>query len=276
MHAPSASDLRAVLAFAERTLEVADVPAVETDLLPALAALVGGHSATLHETELGTPRQVSLGWPADRITLERAERLRPVLLSHPFAPVYRQHLSGSPVRQPFRISDLMSRREWRASPVWAEALRDTDDQLGVVVGRRAGTLRNVVVSRSGRPFTDRERELVRLAARHVAVAAGRVRPGRAVGLQMLPRPGWVPLSGRCGQTGSERPAGPALPALPALSPREQEVLRLVAGGLTDAQVARQLGLSPRTVSKHLERVYARLGVPNRAAAVARWARSATT
>jgi DNA-binding CsgD family transcriptional regulator len=267
MHAPSASDLRAVLAFAERTLEVADVPAVEAVLLPALAALVGGHSATLHETELGTPRQVSLGWPADRITLERAERLRPVLLSHPFAPVYRRHLSGPPERQPFRISDLMSRREWRASPVWAEALRDTDDQLGVVVGRRAGTLRNVLVSRSGRPFTDRERELVRLAARHVGAAAGRVRPGRAIGLQMLPRPGWVPLSG---------PPGPSVPAPTALSAREQEVLRLVAGGLTDAQVARQLGLSPRTVSKHLERVYARLGVPNRAAAVARWAQSRVT
>ena len=52
-----------------------------------------------------------------------------------------------------------------------------------------------------------------------------------------------------------------------LSPRELEVLHLVAEGATDAQVARRLGLQSSTVSKHLSRIYARLGLPNRAAAV---------
>jgi DNA-binding NarL/FixJ family response regulator len=51
-----------------------------------------------------------------------------------------------------------------------------------------------------------------------------------------------------------------------LSAREVEVLRLVAGGLTDADVAQQLFLSTRTVSGHLRSIYNKLGVSSRAAA----------
>ncbi|MFN8457681.1 MAG: tetratricopeptide repeat protein [Anaerolineae bacterium] len=51
-----------------------------------------------------------------------------------------------------------------------------------------------------------------------------------------------------------------------LTPREVEVLRLVAQGLTDAQVAAKLFLSRRTVSKHLELIYSKLDVTSRSAA----------
>jgi DNA-binding CsgD family transcriptional regulator len=51
-----------------------------------------------------------------------------------------------------------------------------------------------------------------------------------------------------------------------LSVREIEVLRLVAEGLTDAEVADKLSISPRTVGQHLRSVYNKLGVPSRAAA----------
>jgi len=51
-----------------------------------------------------------------------------------------------------------------------------------------------------------------------------------------------------------------------LSAREVEVLRLVADGLTDAQVAEQLVISPRTVNWHLSVIYSKLGVSSRAAA----------
>ena len=51
-----------------------------------------------------------------------------------------------------------------------------------------------------------------------------------------------------------------------LSDREVEVLRLVAEGLTDGQVARELHISPRTVGRHLGSIYKKLGVPSRAAA----------
>jgi NarL family two-component system response regulator LiaR len=49
----------------------------------------------------------------------------------------------------------------------------------------------------------------------------------------------------------------------ALTPREMEVLRLVAQGLTNYQIARQLGLSVRTVEAHLTHIYAKLGVSSR-------------
>ena len=51
-----------------------------------------------------------------------------------------------------------------------------------------------------------------------------------------------------------------------LSERELEILRLVAQGLTDPQVAEKLYLSPRTVGQHLRSIYRKLGVPSRAAA----------
>jgi len=52
-----------------------------------------------------------------------------------------------------------------------------------------------------------------------------------------------------------------------LSAREVEVLRLVAEGLTDAEAARRLFLSPRTVTTHLTSIYNKLGVGSRLAAV---------
>ena len=55
----------------------------------------------------------------------------------------------------------------------------------------------------------------------------------------------------------------------ALSSREREVLDWVAAGKTDAQIAAILGISVRTVHKHLEHVYAKLGVEGRTAAVMR-------
>jgi DNA-binding CsgD family transcriptional regulator len=51
-----------------------------------------------------------------------------------------------------------------------------------------------------------------------------------------------------------------------LTAREVEVLRLVAEGLTDAQVAERLYLSPRTVGRHLASIYDKLGVATRLAA----------
>ena len=59
--------------------------------------------------------------------------------------------------------------------------------------------------------------------------------------------------------GPEHPAG--------LTAREVEVLRLVAEGLTNPQVAERLYLSRRTVDAHLQRIYAKLDVNSRGAAI---------
>jgi DNA-binding NarL/FixJ family response regulator len=58
------------------------------------------------------------------------------------------------------------------------------------------------------------------------------------------------------------------PATDALSQRELEVLRLVAGGGTNREVARTLFISEATVKTHLLHLYDKLGVRDRAAAVA--------
>jgi DNA-binding NarL/FixJ family response regulator len=60
------------------------------------------------------------------------------------------------------------------------------------------------------------------------------------------------------------------PAARQLSPREEEVLRLVASGLANKQIARKLTISERTVKAHLTNVFAQLGVSDRTQA-ALWA-----
>ncbi|MGZ4542139.1 MAG: response regulator transcription factor [Mycobacteriaceae bacterium] len=57
--------------------------------------------------------------------------------------------------------------------------------------------------------------------------------------------------------------------LAELTDREWQVLELVALGRTNRAIARTMAVSPRTVAKHLEHVYAKLNVTSRAAAVTR-------
>ena len=55
---------------------------------------------------------------------------------------------------------------------------------------------------------------------------------------------------------------------PRLSPREQEVLELIAGGLSAPEIGERIHLSTATVKTHLQHIYEKLGVSERAAAVA--------
>lgn len=59
---------------------------------------------------------------------------------------------------------------------------------------------------------------------------------------------------------------PSLTYPAGLTAREVEVLRLVAGGLTDIQVAEKLVLSPRTVHAHISSIYNKLNITSRSAA----------
>ena len=54
------------------------------------------------------------------------------------------------------------------------------------------------------------------------------------------------------------------------SRRQEEVLSLIADGLTDKEIAVRLGLGQRTVRTYIERLFARHGLRNRAAAVRFW------
>ena len=65
---------------------------------------------------------------------------------------------------------------------------------------------------------------------------------------------------------SSIPARQTITPLSHLSAREREVLRCLARGWTDAQIAEQLVISPRTVNRHTTSLYSKLGVHSRAAA----------
>ncbi len=97
-----------------------------------------------------------------------------------------------------------------------------------------------------------------------ALAEGRTMTAeQALAWQPAIPPQQAHLSTHASPTASTRPA--SYPA--GLTTREVEVLRLVAQGLTDAQVAQRLVISYRTVTTHLSSIYNKLGSNSRAAAV---------
>ena len=76
---------------------------------------------------------------------------------------------------------------------------------------------------------------------------------------------------------SRRPRGERPSSWPgALTARERVVLTLLSEGMTAVAIAHRLGISPRTVHKHLENIYVKLGVSDRLSAVLRVQDSVTT
>lgn len=59
----------------------------------------------------------------------------------------------------------------------------------------------------------------------------------------------------------------------AVTPRQAEILSLVARGFGDKEIADSLGVAPRTIRTHLERLFHEYGFSTRAEAVATWLRS---
>ena len=58
------------------------------------------------------------------------------------------------------------------------------------------------------------------------------------------------------------------PPIEALSPRQKEILKSITRGLSNTEIARQLGISPTVVRDHTTALFAKLGAANRAEAVA--------
>lgn len=121
-------------------------------------------------------------------------------------------------------------------------------------------------------FSDRERVRDVLAAGATGYVLKDAEPRDLLAAIHAAAAGHVPLDARV--AGALLPSPTAL-AGPALSPRETEVLRLVARGLANKQIARSLGITERTVKAHLSRVFRELGVLDRTSA-ALWARDHLT
>jgi DNA-binding NarL/FixJ family response regulator len=68
-----------------------------------------------------------------------------------------------------------------------------------------------------------------------------------------------------------RRGAPDRPALLTLTAREQEVIALLAEGMTNAQLAQALFISERTANRHVSNIFTKLGVHNRTQAARAWA-----
>ena len=147
--------------------------------------------------------------------------------------------------EPLRISDVVSRVGFRNSAFYSAVMRPLgrEHELKLWLPAPRGHARYFELERPpGRDFDERDRSLLSMLRPHLARLRSR----------------W------------ER-----RPHLPSLTERELDVLGLVAQGLTNREISRQLFISPATVRTHLEHIYDKLGVRSRAAAVTAAFRSAS-
>jgi DNA-binding CsgD family transcriptional regulator len=150
------------------------------------------------------------------------------------------------LRAILKISDFYSARQWHSSGTYCDHYRPAglEHELQLCLpaerGPAAGpgrTVRLFFTRGPGPDFSERDRALLTLLRPYLHHA----------------------------YLDAERRRHP----VPRLTPRHWELLRLLAAGHTNTQIARRLGISEGTVRAHLENIYGRLQVSSRAAAVTR-------
>jgi DNA-binding CsgD family transcriptional regulator len=179
--------------------------------------------------------------------LEASRELDPVHWAHYWdsQPCSYPDRTGD-LRSVLTIADFYSARQWHSTGMYCDIYRPLEMEhelqlcLPDPVARAAGsgrTVRMFFFRGSGRDFSERDRALLTLLRPHLHQA-------------------YLDAERRCHP-------------VPRLTPRQQDLLRLVAAGHTNAQIARRLGISEGTVRSHLENIYERLHVSSRTAAVTR-------
>lgn len=163
-------------------------------------------------------------------------------------PLVRRHLATGDGRA-YRFSDVVSPDELHALEIYHEVyvpLR-VEHQLAFTLPAPPAHVIGVALSRLAPDYTRADCELVDRARPYLIQAFRNA----------------VELDRRGGGAMREKLQGAGL------SEREAEVVALVAHGGSNAAVAEQLGLSPRTVQKHLENAFRKLGVADRSEAAMR-------
>jgi len=150
------------------------------------------------------------------------------------------------LRSIVKITDFYSTRQWHSTAMYTDVYRPQrvehalqlflPDPAGPIAGP-GRTLRLFVFRETGPDFSERDRAVLTLLRPHLQQA----------------------------YLAAERRRHP----VPRLTPRQTELLHLLAAGHTNTQIARRLGVSEGTVRTHLENIYARLNVSSRTAAVTR-------
>jgi len=196
-----------------------------------LPTLVASEFTTLSVCDLVSGRREVYGLPAGALSAGDRAAFDRHFTAHPLVR-FHGYEGGGVTR---RISDCLPLARFRESAVYNDYYRRVriDHVMALPIFVRDGLLVSFVLNRSRRDFSDRERALLDVLRPHLARLYRRT--------QTLDR----------------------------LTAREHEVLNWIARGKSDAQIADILGMSVRTVQKHLEHIYAKLGVETRTAAVMR-------
>lgn len=205
--------------------------------LAGLGKLVGCDFVSCTSAEHTTRRLTGAvtGRPEDNLL--RHPEFRTQVSEH---PAFAAHRGGRlPLGTSAALTDLADLRTLRALPLYTDFYRPrgTVDQLLCVVQVDDRHGRVLTLSRSRPGFTARDHALVELLAPHLAQALAREE-----------RPPVGPVTGV---------------AATVLTAREREVAGFVARAATDREIARRLGISPRTVQKHLQQVYRKLDLTSR-------------
>jgi DNA-binding CsgD family transcriptional regulator len=149
-----------------------------------------------------------------------------------------------PIGRAIRMSDVISPRAYRKLDLYERMARPLG--VGYVMKlyfpTRIGSA-SVVLDRGVRDFSDRDRDVLNGLLPHLEALRRRAGAYRTRRVE----------SDACG----------------VLTMRERQVLRLVAAGYTNPGIAATLYIARGTVRKHLDNIYAKLGVANRSEAVAR-------
>jgi len=208
----------------------------------ALRRLVPSDLTTLSICDLDTGHRSVVSDVPDAISKDGIAAFDRHLPQHPLVRAHRHN----PCAYTRRISDVVPEAQFRCSPLFDEYYRPIGiaHAMALPVHVDGSLLVSFVFNRSGHDFTDGERGRLEAIRPHLA------------DLYRLSR-----------TMESVRPVQWAPP--PQLTAREQEVLRWLAGGKTDRDIGEILAISPRTVHKHLQRIYEKLGVETRTAAVVR-------
>lgn len=227
-----------------------------------LPTLVASDITTLSVCHLDTGQREVIGHPLPALAAEDIAAFDRHFFEHPLVRFHTGHPGGGA----HRLSDAMPARQFERTALYNDYYRRIGIRNAVAVPLHvdACLLVSFVLNRTGRDFTDdemRELEAVRHALaslyRHMLMLERHHRSQLRVANDEQMNPDSLPI-GRA----------PAR-AAHSLTRREHEVLSWVSSGKSDVQIAAILGRSIRTVQKHLENAYVKLGVENRTAAVMR-------
>jgi DNA-binding NarL/FixJ family response regulator len=133
---------------------------------------------------------------------------------------------------------------------------ESNPDIGILVLTTFADDASVVdVLRAGaRGYLTKDADRAEVAAAVRAVASGHMTLGAEVGQKLV--------------AGTAHPTGPALADKFGLTAREDEVLRLIGEGLSNAEIAASLYVGVSTVKTHINSIFAKLGVRDRAQAIA--------